>query len=285
MNTEIFVCWTIDCEATQKLVQDPDLGERAVRGFTKLLSDAEFKVTCFVLPGDAEACAGCYKDLALQGYEVGLHVHPHEMGYDDYCGGFDEEEQRKIFTEAKERFTGALGSVPLSIRTGSCSANDSTFPLTEALGFTACSHSMPGRDMTNLRSNWVGSPLSVHRTNRANRLLEGDMNLVEVPVSTDPDTMMWSGHHAQDLRVELFDAKNQRYFIDKLLGREKERDRPVRAIVALTHNIFEYGNPDDFRYQTLRQMVADFSELADKHQVKLIPATIGEIAEAFRNAS
>jgi hypothetical protein len=84
--------------------------------------------------------------------------------------------------------------------------------------------------------------------------------------------------------VELFDAKNQRYLIDKLIARERSREHPVRSIVALTHNQFDYDRPDDFRRQTLKRMLADFAELADKHDVELIPSTIDDVAAAYRRA-
>ena len=138
--------------------------------------------------------------------------------------------------------------------------------------------------MPHLKSSWVSAPTYVHYAHAANRLLDGELDLVEVPITTDPDSMLWSGAHPQDLRVELFDAKNQRYMIDKVLGREKAGAAAVRAVIALTHNIFEYDNPDDFRHQTMKQMIADFAELADRHEVNLIPATIGEVAAAYRNA-
>ena len=86
------------------------------------------------------------------------------------------------------------------------------------------------------------------------------------------------------LRVELFDAKNQRYMIDKILGREKARAQLVKAIVTLTHSIFDYADEADFRRQTMVQMIADFSELAETHGIHLVPATIGEIAQAYREA-
>ena len=96
--------------------------------------------------------------------------------------------------------------------------------------------------------------------------------------------MLWSGGHPQDLRVELFDGKNQRYMIDKMLARERARPQPVKAVVALTHNTYEYSDPADFRRQTLEQMIAAFAELADKHDVNPVPATIGQIAAAHRAA-
>ena len=130
----------------------------------------------------------------------------------------------------------------------------------------------------------MGGPQHVHYANPANRLLEGGLDLVEVPVTTDPDSMLWSGGHPQDLRVELFDGKNQRYMIDKMLAREKARPQPVKAIVALTHNTFEYDDPANFRRQTMEKMISDFAELANRHDVNLIPATISQIAAAYRTA-
>ena len=81
--------------------------------------------------------------------------------------------------------------------------------------------------------------------------------------------------------MELFDAKNQRYMIDKMIGREKARPRKTRAIVVLTHNVFDYSDPSDFRTQTMKQMIADTAELARRHEVELAPATVGEVAKRF----
>jgi hypothetical protein len=143
---------------------------------------------------------------------------------------------------------------------------------------------MPGRAMVNLRSNWVGAPGYVHFAHPANRLLEGGLDLVEIPITTDPDSMMWSGGHPQDLRVELVDGKNQRYLIDKMIDREKRRPQPTRALVALSHNVFDFADPNDFRRQTLDQMLVACRELADRHEVRLRPATLGQLADRFRRA-
>lgn len=284
MKTDIHICWTIDCEATQKAVNDVELGMQAIRGFTTVIAEADLWATLFVLPADATAYPALLRDLDHDRFELALHYHPHEEGYDDFCAAYAAEAQRKMYGDAINRFTDAVDMPPKAFRTGSCSANDATFPVTAELGFDCCSHSMPGRNMTELRSNWAGAPQHVHYAHPANRLLEGELDLVEVPVTTDPDSMLWSGKHAQDLRVELFDAKNHRYMIDKVLAREKTRPQPVKAIVALTHNTFEYDDPADFRRQTLVQMISDFADLADKHDVNLIPATISQIAVAYRVA-
>lgn len=282
----IHVCWTIDCEATQEAIDDTALGIRSLRGFCDLLLANGCAGTLFVVPGDARAYPALLREVAGAGLQIGLHYHPQEEGYGDYCGAYTADEQYAMYRRAREQFADAVGFVPETFRTGNCSANDSTFPVTENLGFTSCSHSMPGRNLPGLRSNWVNAPLSVHSAHRANRLLEGDMNLVEVPVTTDPDSMLWSGGHPQDLRVELFDAKNHRYMIDKVLRREQARPPGlVRTLVVLTHNIFDYSDLADFRRQTLQQMIRDLGHLAEQKGIDLIPSTIGAAAKAHRRTA
>jgi peptidoglycan/xylan/chitin deacetylase (PgdA/CDA1 family) len=283
-GNDIYVSWTMDCEATQKAFDDVDMGIRSIRGFVDLLLGAGLRGTLFVLPGDAAAYPDLVRDCEEQGFEIGLHFHPHEEGYDDFCGGFTAQEQTRMYRDGIKKFADAVGFVPKTFRTGSASANDATLPVMAELGFKSCSTSIPGRDMKHLRSNWVGAPQYVHYAHASNRLLEGGLDLVDVPMTTDPDSMLWSGGHPQDLRVELFDAKNQWYMIDKMLAREKTRSHPVKAIVPLTHNMFDYSDPADFRHETMQRMIADFVDLAGKHEVNLIPATIGEIAASYRSA-
>jgi len=284
MTTDIHVSWTIDCEASQKAIDDVETGRKALRGFVEILADAGLKSTAYVIPGDAAAYPDVLTRLAANGVEIGLHCHPQEQGWDEFCGAYTADQQRDIYAQGLEALSEATGLTISTFRAGSASANDASFPVLAELGFESCSNSMPGRRMTNLRSDWVNAPLHVHYTHPANRLLEGGLDLVEAPITTDPDSMLWSGGHPQDLRVELFDAKNQRYMIDKILAREKARPAAVRAVVCLTHNIFAYDDPNDFRHQTMKQMIRDFAELADKHEVNLVPATIGEIAAAYRQA-
>ena len=284
MKTDICLCWTMDCEATKRAFDDAAAGIRSIRGFAEVIAEAGLRATLFVLPGDAVAYPHVLADLRKQDIEVGLHYHPQEEGYDDFCGAYAYRQQLQMCKEALEKFSDAVGWMPDSFRTGSFSANDATYSVTAELGFKQCSHSLPGRRMTPLRANWPDAPPHVHYANPANRLLEGGLDLVEVPVTTDPDSMLWSGAHPQDLRVELFDAANQRYMIDKMLAREKAAQRPIRATVTLTHNLFDYDKPDNFRRKTMQQMIADFRTLADAHDVNLVPATIGEIATAYRQA-
>lgn len=267
------------------MIDDVELGRKALDGFAGLLSESGQSITAFAVPSEVAASADIFRKLTGKNFETGFHYHPQADGYDDYCGAFTAEQQFKMYEGAIKVFSDVMDFRPKTFRTGNGSANDATFSVTAELGFESCSHSFPGRKMTPLRSNWAGAPQHVHYAHPANRLLQGGLDLVEVPVTTDPDSMLWSGNHPQDLRVELFDAKNQRFMIDKILARESFRSVPLKAIVVLTHNIFGYHDPNDFRRQTLSQMIGDFATLAKKHDVNLVPATIGQIAEAYRKAS
>jgi len=62
-----------DCEATQKAINDAQLGIRAVRGFTEVLYRAGLQATLYVLPSDAVAYAQLLRDLDQERFEIGLH--------------------------------------------------------------------------------------------------------------------------------------------------------------------------------------------------------------------
>ena len=256
---------------------------RSVRGYADLLNEAGLKATFFVIPSDAEAYPNLLREIADEGFEIGLHYHPQEDGYEDYCGAYSFDEQVSMYDAAVQRFADAVGFRPTAFRSGSFSANDMTFPAIVQAGFRCCSSSLPERKMIEYKANWSESVQHVHFAHPSNRLLEGNLDLVEVPLSADPDTMLWSGLHPHDIRVELFDGNNHHLLIEKILVREKTRPVKIKAIVTLTHNIFEYGHIDDPRHITMKKMITDFNKLAETHNVRFVPATIGQIALTYKN--
>jgi hypothetical protein len=70
--------------------------------------------------------------------------------------------------------------------------------------------------------------------------------------------------------------------IDKMIAREKGRTQQIKSLVALSHNVFDFSDANDFRRQTLDQMLAACAELADRHEVNLRGATLSQLAERFR---
>ncbi|MCC6422086.1 MAG: polysaccharide deacetylase family protein [Phycisphaerales bacterium] len=284
MKSPLYFTLQIDCESMQASVNDPDLGRRASAGFAQCLESHGLPGTFYVIPPDIEAHADLYRDLKQRGHEVGVHVHPATQGYEEFLGIYGPDEQYRILAEATDRFAQVMGYRPTSICIGYVSTNDHTYGVLESLGYRQGSNSMPGRILPQCVSIHAGAPLDPHYAHRHNRVLEGDMDFVETPVTVDPDSRMWGGAHPQDLRVELVDAKNHYYTILKSIRRQLADHTPIKSIRATTHNTFDYSDPNNFRFQTLEGIIAHVQRLAQEHQLELKPVTVVDLATAYRNA-
>jgi len=282
MGDQLYFSMFIDCEATQPAVNDAGLGERAARGFADILEAHGLRGTFHVIPTDAEAHPALYRELIGRGHEVGLHVHPAVDGYEEFLGVYGPDDQSKIVGGAADRFAQALGSATDNVCIGYASTNDFTYGVLYDLGFRHGTNSMPTRVLPQCASVHAGAPLDVHYAHRHNRVLAGDLDFVEIPVTVDPDSRMWGGQHPQDLRVELVDAKNHWYTIDKAVKRQEAGSTPVKIIRGVTHNIFEYGTPGDFRRQTLEGIIRHTLAIADRDGLDCVGATGADIARAYR---
>jgi len=273
---------TTDCEATQPAVNNPGLGERATGGLAEVLEHEGWRGTFLVIPTDIETHGGLYKDLRERGHEVGLHLHPAAQGYSEFCGIYGAEMQEKIINEAACRFAQVMGERPRSFCMGYGSANDYTYSVLVKLGFTHGMCSVPGRILPECASVWAGAPLFMHYVHPYNRVLIGDLDFVEIPITIDWESRMWGGKHPQDLRIELVDAKNHFYTIEKSFHRQIEEKVPVKLIHACTHNIFEYSDPKDFRRQTLEGIITHFKNIGSNSGFQAVGATLKEIANLYR---
>jgi hypothetical protein len=103
-----------------------------------------------------------------------------------------------------------------------------------------------------------------------------------VPLTVDPDSRMWGGAHPQDLRIELVDAKNHWYTIKKEIDRKIGNDSPVKYVMALTHNIFDYSNEHDFRRETLIKVIGHLKKIISSAGFEPSGATVKQIADDFR---
>jgi hypothetical protein len=283
MADPLFVSFFIDCESTQPAVNDPALGERASLGFAEVLESHDLRGTFHILPTDAEAHPALYRKLEARGHEIGLHVHPSVQGYGEFLGVYGPDDQRRIIDEAANRFAQAIGHRPDNICVGYCSINDHTFPILHDLGFRHGTNTIPTRVLPQCASVHAGAPLDVHYAHPFNRVLPGNLDLVNIPMTIDPDSRMWGGAHPLDLRVELVDAKNHWYTIEKSVKRQIAQAVPVKSIRGVTHNIFEFQNPADFRRQTLDAMLSHIKTIAEKHGLTYQPATGAQIARHYRS--
>ena len=215
------ICWTIDCESTRPGFEDPELGRNAISGIAEVLEAQGWKGTFFLIRKEVETLRELLAATAEAGHELAIHTHPDASGYPSpYLGTYDAASQREIVEGTIATFESLLGLAPVTCRPGFASANDYTFPVLAECGVRQTSASMPGRKMTDLAANWAGAPLFAHYVNPNNRFLEGGLDLVEIPISVDWETMLWGGVHPQDLRVEYTDANNHGPAIRKIMKRQ-----------------------------------------------------------------
>lgn len=284
MKTKIYFNVQVDCEALQPALRDAALGKKAITGLCKILNREGLKGNFAVIPGDIKAHAPIYRDIAAQGHEIGLHLHPADQGYDEFLGVYGFEDQKKIIKEAMDVFSRYMRFLPASFTPGYCSANDHTFPVLETLGFRHGTVSMPTRNLPQCACVWGNSPLDIHYPHRYNRCLCGDVDFAEVPPTIDPESRMWGGAHPQDLRVELVDAKNHWYTIHKSVRRQLAAGEsiPVKHLKAITHNTFDYSDVKNFRRETLLGIIAAARSICESEDVQLVPATTADIAREYR---
>lgn len=275
----------IDCEATQHAINDPGLGERAIRGLSEVLAETGMKGTFAVIPSDMKIHAHIYRELAAHKHEVGLHFHPADEGYDEFMGVYGFQDQVKMLKAGMEIFSQCMGRKALCFTPGYCSANDSTYPALEFVGLKHGTVSIPTRDLPQCASVWGHSPVDAHYPHRYHRCLAGDVDFVEVPPTVDVNSRMWGGAHPLDLRIELVDAKNHWYTIHKNVKRLVEAGDRVQAkyLKAMTHNIFDYSDARNFQRETLLGVILAAHRICEQQECELIPATTAEIAEAYRN--
>ena len=285
-KTRFWINWSIDCEATQHSVNDAGLGFRGASGYADILDDHGLKGTFFLIPGDAESNAGFYRSLPGRGHEVGLHLHPGDEGYFEFAGVMGPDEQHELVSSAKDRWAQAMGFEPVCFCMGYASANDYTYGVLEDLGFRHGQVGLPGRRLVETASVWEGEPLTIHYANRYNRLLPGDLDFVDVPHTVDTESYMWGGKHPQDLRVELVDAKNHWYTAYKSVMKQlNDSSVPVKVVRGVTHNTFDYTDPDNFRRQTLLGMIDGIRNILDDANCEAVPGTLGMIVEEFRKTA
>ena len=285
-GNEFHVCWTMDCESVVPPISNPELGRGAIKGYAQILEERGWHGTFFVLPEEVAALPNLIASLTDRGHEVGMHLHPKAAGHgSDYLATFSSDAQKNIVQKGMEVFEAHLGSHPVSARPGYFSVNDSTFPVFAGCGIRQTSASAPGRRMTSLASNWAGAPLFAHYANPYNRFLTGGLDLVEIPISVDWETMIWGGLHPQDLRIEYTDAKNQSFVIEKVMRRQIAEDLPLKVLVILTHDIFRYDDAGNFRRETMLGMIETIQECAHALGVGLVGATIKGAAAAYRAAA
>jgi peptidoglycan/xylan/chitin deacetylase (PgdA/CDA1 family) len=284
-ESRLYVAFTMDCERI-KAFSPPggpetwELSERAIRGFSEVLLAHDLVGTFFIVPETAHKHRDLFFELEEKGFELGMHLHPQSFGdlqHKDYLGAYSFQEQVDLLSQAVKVWAKAFGKRPKSFRPGNFSANDATFRALYEVGFRQGSVSAPERVMPKYRAVWAGTPPYAHHAHSYFRLIPGDLDFYEVPTTEDWDRRAWGGKSAMELRVEMAGIGDHRQTIDKRVVDMVEKQIPVKTIVAITHNYFEYRNPDDFHRRTLEGIAAYVWEAAERFGLEVCPRTLEQI--------
>jgi len=285
MREKIYVTFTMDCERIKRFspVGGPEtweLSEHAIEGFSEVLSAKNLLATFFIVPETAYQHRDLFLDLEKKGFELGMHVHPQSFGdlrYKEYLGGYSFDKQIEILGEAINVWAEALGKIPKTFRPGNSSANDSTFKALYTLGFRQGSVSCPEREMPEYRSVWRGTYPYAHHVHADFRLIPGNLDFYEVPVTEDWDRRAWQGKSAMELRIEWGSAEDHFSTIKKRISDMTEKKISIKTLVAVTHNYFDYKNKVAPQKEVLKQMADYFWQITNECNLELCPIILSRL--------
>ena len=289
---KLHFCLTMDCErildeSPPGGPEDWESSRSAIEGFVRILQAERMHATFFIVPETAAKHADLWQSLDRDAFELGLHLHPQSLGdrsLQEYLGAYSGGQQRSMIQLAMDIWSEALGRAPRAFRPGNFSANDATFRVLKQLGFTHGSVSAPGRRSPRFRAVWSGAPAAVHRAHAAFRLVEGDMDFVEAPVTEDLTRMKTDSPQTglpRELRVEWDDEAGHALTIRNALDRMLAEPRPLITIVALTHNHVDYSSDNSPAPTALKGIIRHARAAASANDLELVPATIGQIRDAY----
>jgi len=287
LESKLHVSFTMDCERIREFSppggpETWEISERAIRGFADVLLSYNLVGTFFIVPENAQQHRELFLELHEKGFELGMHLHPHSFGdmqHQEYLGAYSLAEQMDLLSQAADVWADTFGIRPKSFRPGNFSSNDSTFQALYEVGFRQGSVSAPERIIPEMRAVWAGTDPYAHHAHPNFRLISGNLDFYEVPVTEDWERHAWSGKSAMELRVEMAGIAEHKQTIDTRVADMVEKEIPVKTIVSITHNYFEYDNPDDLRRQTLVGMANYIWEAAERFGLEVCPITLEELHE------
>lgn len=296
---DVYVLLTMDCESAKTEVSahgsamsssgpaEYAESERSIQGYVDAALSAGFPVTLFVHPEVAVAHIDLLHTLQDAGTCLGLHLHPYKFAGDRYdrdLGAYSAEEQATILSEAIRFWERALGFQPRYFRAGYFSASDSTLGVLSDLGFKGGGLSNPGRILPSHASVWAGAEPYPHRANTAFRLVGGEEDFIEVPVSVAYGRPVDRGH-AGEQGFEwpyIPHTYNHACIIDDILSRF-EVDRPrFGTIVPDTHNDQDYTDPDHPASRNLDTILKAIQAGCEKRGFTPIGITIDQLCDKVR---
>ncbi len=271
----LYVLFTMDClpavrKATEGGPKTWEISARSIESFCTQLHAAGYPVTLFASPDCAEEHSPLLEELtdALDA-ELGLYVSPKlatDGQYKRYLGAYGEEEQREIVKIAMDRFMDAMERRPQSFRSAEFSASDDTFGVLYSLGFQQGSVSAPGRQVAKYQAVWVGAPTTPHYPSRDDRLQEGDLPFLEVPVTTDPDRVV--GGVSAELCVDTGKFETwHRQIIERHLESLEAQDTAFKLLCLFTRNGSAYHQRSAQPAENLARILDHLESLRESYEI------------------
>ena len=292
----VYVLLTMDAESAKTDVTpyaatmsgsgpaDYSESERAIRGYVEAAAAHGFPTTLFVHPEVAAAQAELLLERQRAGTCLGLHLHPYKLAGGQYrhdLGAYPASAQRRILQEAVDAWETALEQKPRYFRGGYFSANDSTFGVLEELGFRGGSLSNPGRVLPAHGSVWSGAAPYPHRAHLGFRLLEGDGDFVEVPVSGAFGRPVAIGHAGEQGYEWPYIPHTYDHpaVIRDILERFR-RDAPrFGTIVTDTHNDQDYTDPAHPARRNLERILASIQACCEEMDMQPVGITLDRLCD------
>lgn len=292
----LYVCMTMDVERISPYSPtggppDWSFAARSVSNYCNALAQFALPPTLFVVPDTAIEQGELLRKIAGDtGAELGLHMHPQcwkdhyqDAAAHDYWGGYTAEEQHAMLSEAISQIGDSLGGPLRAFRGGNFSANDDTFRVLANLGFTHGSVSQPGRSVPRLRACWKDAPLDVHFAHKAFRLVPGNLDFVEVPLTSDQHvTDHWTG--VGDVRIESATPEEIAKATRQEVGRQVGDDALVKHVCLLTHNFVNYWSDveaEKGRKGVLVCALERIAEIAEDLGLEMQGATLQMVRDVY----
>lgn len=264
--------------------------ERSIRGFVDRCLENGAPPTLYVHPQVAHEHRALFLELEDRGVGHGLHLHPYKFNPDNRAdlGAYTRERQRELIAEATAEWEDALGRHPRYFRPGVYSASDATLPVLEDLGYRGGSVSRPESVKPDAAAVWAGAPLDPHRGHDGFRLLPGDLDFVNAPITVDPTRPV--EHNVESLYLSAiaedpYNAGAESYDRAAILEHTVDRiaaQAPAHpALVGNTHNNMDFSDPGHPATAVLDSVFSTIDRVCADRDLEPVGETIGTFVERF----
>jgi hypothetical protein len=285
---QLHVLFTMNCEppaerGDQDAPRTWDQGGRSIDSYCTRVLRAGYTPTLFVAPACAEEQDPLFEDLLKRGAEVGLYLHPPQIGdgrFRKSLGQYSPGDQRQLIEYATAKFVDRIGQRPLSFRGGHFSASDQTAKVLFDLGYRQGSLSEPGRRLGLREAIWTDAPHDPYHVDPEQRGRPGSLPFLEIPVTTDT-----SGEIARGVPWSLLLGMGNyeiliRPTVEYALARMEREQVEFRTLCIYTNNRHDFYTESAQPADSLEQLLDLLETLSETYEI--VPVTMAAAHDRYR---